>query len=252
MIALDRTGVSAPARWGGDVEAKLPDAAAFSSRAEAFELLDLSSEERRGGFAGFAPEVLPKVGKKKDFPPVWRKRKYVKQALREMSKGHCAYCQFDHTGGAWGEVEHFRPKSLFPTLAYDWHNYFFSCAICNNTKWNKWPPAGGYVRPDEDDPSVRFAFHENGGIEGAPGDEEAKLTITDFGLDRKDLVEGRETRISYALQSVRATLEMEGLTVGQKRRLVRARLPADLSPFSVAVSQCIRRAWEAAFPGQVL
>lgn len=252
MIALDREGVSAPARWDEDVKAKLPDPAAFSSRATAFESLDVNSKQRRMGFIGFAPEVLPKVGQKKDFPLVWRKQKYVKKTLRKMSQGHCAYCQTYNAGGAWGDVEHYRPKSLFPTLAYEWDNYFYSCTICNNTKSDKWPAAGSYVRPDTGDPSVRFVFDKDGGIEEVPGDEEAKITITDLGLDRQGLAEGREILIRGALASVRATLEMQGLSLNQKRHLVRARLPADLSPFSVAVSQCIRRAWKAAFPGQLL
>ncbi len=252
MIALDRTGVSAPERWEGDVDARLPDPAAFSSRAAAFERLDVNSDERRAGFKSFAPEVLPKVDKKQDFPPVWRKKKYVKKALRKMSKGHCAYCQTYNAAGAWGDVEHFRPKSLFPALAYDWDNYFYSCTICNNTKSNKWPTAGSYVRPDEDDPSMRFVFFEDGGIEETVGDDEAKCTIPAFGLDRRGLAEGRELLIRSALESVRATLNMPGLTVAQKRHLVRARLPADLSPFSVAVSQCIRREWGSAFPDRAL
>ncbi len=252
MIALDRTGVSAPERWDGDVEARLPDPAAFSSRAAAFESLDVNSKERLEGFTSFAPEVLPKVGKKKGFPPVWRKQKYVKLALRKMSEGHCAYCQTYNAAGAWGDVEHFRPKSLFPTRAYDWDNYFYSCTICNNAKSNRWPPAGSYVRPDEGDPTVRFVFHENGGIEEAAGDAEAKNTIIDFGLDRDGLSEGREMLVRSALKSVRATLQMQGLSVNQKRHLVRARLPEDLSPFSVAVSQCIRKAWNVAFPSQAL
>ncbi len=252
MIALDRTDVSAPERWEGDVEARLPDPVAFDSQAVAFESLDVNSEERRRGFKSFAPEVLPKVGKKKDFPPVWRRKKYVKKALSKMSKGHCAYCQTYNAGGAWGDVEHFRPKSLFPNLAYDWDNYFYSCTICNNKKLDSWPATGSYVRPDEGDPSVRFVFSEDGGIEEAPGDEEARITIRDFGLDRTGLSEGREILIRGALESVQGTLSMHGLTVDQKRQLVRAMLPAELSSFSIAVIQCIRRAWEETFPGHAL
>ncbi len=252
MIALDRTGISAPERWGADVEARLPDPAAFSRRAGEFEELNVNSEERREGFKSFAPEVLPKIGEKQDFPPTWRRKKYVKKALSKMSKGHCAYCQSYNAASAWGDVEHYRPKSLFPTLAYDWANYFYSCTICNTTKSNKWPPAGDYVRPDEGDPSARFMFHEDGGIEETAGDGAAKNTINDFGLDRKGLAEGREILIHGAVKSVRETLSMKGLTLEQKRRLVKARMPADLSSFSVAVNQCILKAWNMAFPSQAL
>ena len=45
-----------------------------------------------------------------------------------------------------GEVDHFRPKTKFPELVYQWSNWVYACRFCNKSKWNKWPPYG-YVNP---------------------------------------------------------------------------------------------------------
>lgn len=62
--------------------------------------------------------------------------------LKRVFGGFCAYCE-ELTEG---EVDHFRPKSRFPELAYRWSNWLFSCKSCNGYKLNKWPEAG-YVDP---------------------------------------------------------------------------------------------------------
>lgn len=54
----------------------------------------------------------------------------------------CAYCE----EYCRGEVEHFRPKSRFPELVYEWSNWLFACHVCNQMKGEKWP-SRGYVDP---------------------------------------------------------------------------------------------------------
>lgn len=54
----------------------------------------------------------------------------------------CAYCE----ELCRGEVEHFRPKSRFPELVYEWSNWVFACHDCNFAKSEKWP-TGGYIDP---------------------------------------------------------------------------------------------------------
>lgn len=58
----------------------------------------------------------------------WKPAK--KQLLKE-SKNKCAYCETPTTVVAYGDVEHFRPKSTYWWLAYCYENYLASCAICN-------------------------------------------------------------------------------------------------------------------------
>ena len=57
--------------------------------------------------------------------------------------GICGYCEEI----VRGEVDHFRPKSKFPELVYEWSNWVFACNACNSiSKKDKWPE-GGYVDP---------------------------------------------------------------------------------------------------------
>lgn len=62
--------------------------------------------------------------------------------LANAFHGLCAYCE----ERCRGEVDHFRPKSRDPELAYAWSNWLFACHDCNHAKLDKWPSLG-YVDP---------------------------------------------------------------------------------------------------------
>ncbi len=61
--------------------------------------------------------------------------KAVRQALHEMCYGsrRCMYCE----DAPADEVEHFRPKDLYPELAFAWDNYLYACGPCNGPKNNQ-------------------------------------------------------------------------------------------------------------------
>lgn len=62
--------------------------------------------------------------------------------LKRVFCGICAYCERSDKG----QTDHFRPKSTYPDLVYEWSNWLFSCATCNSAKGGKWPQFG-YVDP---------------------------------------------------------------------------------------------------------
>jgi hypothetical protein len=67
----------------------------------------------------------------------WKK---AKPQLKRESNGKCAYCEAPTNTVAHGDVEHFRPKSVYWWLAYCYDNYSYSCQICNQTyKSDKFP-----------------------------------------------------------------------------------------------------------------
>lgn len=69
--------------------------------------------------------------------------KPAKGQLKRESNGKCAYCDASTDTVAHGDVEHFRPKSLYWWLAYCYDNYLFACQICNQTfKGNNFPVPG--------------------------------------------------------------------------------------------------------------
>ena len=64
----------------------------------------------------------------------------VVQALLTMQHHKCCYCEI-HIA-EWGlgkQVEHFRPKSKFKELMYDWNNLLLACGECNYAKLSKFP-----------------------------------------------------------------------------------------------------------------
>ena len=131
-----------------------------------------------------------------------------RSTLSSRSNNICWYCerQCDAAGDLAPTVDHFRPRSRSPELAYEWSNWIFSCQRCNGLKDNKWPETG-YVDPCAAAVSERpeqyfdynFDYNEdrrsnkdNGNI--VPGDDlseaarrKAQTTIDDLGLNKLDL-----------------------------------------------------------------
>ena len=75
---------------------------------------------------------LERVGKKPQ-RHVW---KPAKEYLKEESHGKCAYCESATSTVAHGDVEHFRPQSVYWWLAYCYDNFSYSCQLCNQTYKN--------------------------------------------------------------------------------------------------------------------
>ena len=66
--------------------------------------------------------------------PTNRVFRVVRQKLDEMCSGarRCAYCE----DSAADEVEHVRPKDLYPEHVFCWANYVYACGPCNSPKGN--------------------------------------------------------------------------------------------------------------------
>jgi len=71
----------------------------------------------------------------------------VKYGLTQMCSGaqRCGYCE----DSAADEVEHIKPKSLYPEATFVWLNYLYTCGPCNTCKNNKFavfdPQTGAIV-----------------------------------------------------------------------------------------------------------
>ncbi|MYC75113.1 hypothetical protein F4X10_04975 [Candidatus Poribacteria bacterium] len=74
----------------------------------------------------------------------WKPAK--KQLLAETG-GKCAYCEAPVSGVAFGDVDHYRPKSTYWWLVYCYDNYLASCQICNQRfKKDAFPIQGQKMR----------------------------------------------------------------------------------------------------------
>ena len=61
------------------------------------------------------------------------KQEDVKKILAEkMFHGKCAYCEAKITHIDYGDIEHFKPKDIFPLLAVEWQNLLLACRVCNS------------------------------------------------------------------------------------------------------------------------
>jgi hypothetical protein len=148
-------------------------------------------------------------------------------------------------------VEHFKPKSLFPLLAYDWTNYFLACNGCNGAKLDKWPETGDYVRPDQGQPETLFVFDDRGGMKAVQAESEAQRTVDDFELDWSGLRRARQVAIRLQLAMMRDLINETGLQVVKKRRFVQRlveRAENPKAPYSQALGQNLRRLWQQHFP----
>ena len=57
--------------------------------------------------------------------------KPAKEQLLAETGNKCAYCEAPTSVVAFGDVEHYRPKSIYWWLTYCYDNYLVSCQICN-------------------------------------------------------------------------------------------------------------------------
>jgi uncharacterized protein (TIGR02646 family) len=211
--------------------------------------LRLNSEVRRKGFVTYAPEVLVKKRDRHEFPNAWGRHK---EAIATMSHRKCVYCEGPINAPAAANVEHFKPKALFPLMAYEWTNYFLGCTGCNTAKHDKWPKRGGYVRPDQGDPSRHFLFAEDGTARAVKPGSAADRMLEDFDLKREWLSDERKQNIEKMLSLLNEAVKLfQAGDEVQAKRLAHTLLGTVEGPevaYSVALTQCFWRAWESACP----
>lgn len=252
MERLDRAAFRGPTNWTQYVTGQLgPVFGPLQAASTAFEQVLHTDPVRQRGFGAYAGTVLPILAKKKadrGFPPLWQRHPTLKANLAEWSAGHCAYCQCPEMSSGHGEVEHFKPKSQYPTLVYDLDNYFLGCKRCNLSKLDKFPLPHGYLRPDAVDPDTVLTFEANGTVSAAPGNPAAVATVADLALNRTWLVNHRRMAIATPLGGLVKLMARTALSLPLQRELALERMPEPLTAYSAAVRQVLRRVWNLAHP----
>jgi uncharacterized protein (TIGR02646 family) len=84
--------------------------------------------------------------------------------LRNIQKDHCCYCDgYPVAAYSVESIEHFRPKSKYPLLAYYWGNLFYACSRCQNIKLEHYEKL--LLKPDtiEYDFNTYFLFNSTSG-----------------------------------------------------------------------------------------
>jgi hypothetical protein len=107
------------------------------------------------------------------------------------------------------DIDHFKPLEKEPLWAFTWLNHLLACSFCNsNQKRHQYPvDANGVcllVDPTTEDPADHLVLLLAAG-EYVPvaGSVKGQETIDVFGLNRDDLVKGRQAAFSRARSNMR-------------------------------------------------
>ncbi|GHH80353.1 HNH endonuclease [Kitasatospora indigofera] len=133
--------------------------------------------------------------------------KHVRQALESMARGavRCMYCD-DNRGMA---IDHFEPLERAPLRAFEWLNHLLSCAYCNSdVKREEYPvDANGFcllINPTIEDPAEHLQLMlASGEYEPVNGSPKGVESIRVFGLNRPDLIKGRQDAFDLACSNIR-------------------------------------------------
>ena len=137
----------------------------------------------------------------------------IKDALILIFGNNCAFCECDVSFGSSLDTEHFRPKSKYYWLAYEWTNFLRACKRCNTNKGVKFKINGLrvsvpnidfekdfdaflkkchikdylnedclFLHPVLDDPNEHLWFDENGVVH--PKSDKGKYSINELKLNR--------------------------------------------------------------------
>ncbi|WP_373072223.1 HNH endonuclease [Sulfurimonas sp.] len=109
-----------------------------------------------------------------------------KPYLRENFNKRCGYCDgLDvYAGGSQGfQIDHFKPKKLFPDLETEYENLVYSCPYCNRSKWDYWRDDKGFIDPCSDLYSETLYRNDKGQIKYYDGCEQGEYIHQKLKLD---------------------------------------------------------------------
>lgn len=162
----------------------------------------------------------------------------VENALAELFKGKCAYCESLIQPSQTSRTNLFRPKQFamnldgavskthYWWLYYEWHNFYSSCSICDSSKSTRFPVRGRRSQAQQSlskeealliDPCRKEDFNEDHFYPKEDGfmvelTRRGKITIDIFKLNRPNLIEARKKVVSEVRELITAAalLEDEG------------------------------------------
>ena len=128
--------------------------------------------------------------------------------LGEIENAHCSFCDgFPVKTVSANSIEHFKPKSQFPRLAYTWKNLFYCCSKCQESKLEDFDRK--LLKPDVLNYSFEYYFQydtKTGEVIPNPDRSEddferAEKTIELYGLNEHGRPKARQKTIKMYLDS---------------------------------------------------
>lgn len=80
--------------------------------------------------------------------------------LGGQAKAKCVYCESYVNATGYANIEHYKPKSLYPELTFEWDNLFVGCTLCNIPKNNFDTGKEPFIHPTYDDPEDYLTFED--------------------------------------------------------------------------------------------
>ena len=164
--------------------------------------------------------------------PVQDQYEAYRALLRQDFEFRCAYClrhEFFFGGGEAGEIDHFRPRHLFPNLENEYRNLYWSCRKCNAIKGGTWPSEAQaerglrFLDPCAENSDDHWQTHPDGTVTALT--TVGRYTVRHIRLDRPTLTQFR--RFLFALQ-VRVRAVEAALRETNLSPVLRAGLQAEL------------------------
>ncbi|MFZ2315127.1 MAG: HNH endonuclease [Gammaproteobacteria bacterium] len=126
-----------------------------------------------------------------------------KSVLIEANFDKCMYCESKVSHVYFGDIEHIKPKKLFPELEFDWGNLGFACAKCNGSKKDNYDAKTPCVDPYLEAPD-NFLIALGPFIKHKQGSERGEYTIKIIDLNRAQLIEKRLHRLTQIEKAIDA------------------------------------------------
>ncbi|WP_103018888.1 hypothetical protein [Salinibacter altiplanensis] len=197
-------------------------------------------DERRAHSVSYAhdPEAYQSGERSFEFDDSIYGHESVKSALIEAQHRKCSFCESKVTHVAYGDVEHFRPKSGhrqhseealrrpgYYWLAYEWTNLFLCCPLCNRRHKNNLFPLRNpedraqshrdeiedeepvFLHPGREDPEAHIGFRKAVAF-AKDGSTRGRRTIEALRLNREALMEVRRDYLATAFKEIRVLLRM--------------------------------------------
>lgn len=163
-------------------------------------------------------------------PPASIQGKYrhpdIKSAVIQDSHGKCIYCESEITSISYGDIEHLKPKSVYPELTFEWDNLGLACTKCNVKKNNNFDSALPYINPYLEDPED-FFMALSIYIYSKPESKRGKITELSLELNRPELLESRKERIELIRSLVENYVSETNVSL---KKLLLDQIKKELSP----------------------
>jgi len=144
----------------------------------------MNAVENHGGYSNIPKEELNQLLKH-------YRHEEIKEAVFSSSDNKCCFCEskLEEING-YPEIEHFKPKSIYPVNCFEWENLMPICRNCNGSKKNHDPICEPIINPYIDNPEEFLEF-KNLKIRALNADLKGKKTIEVCNLNRLSLLEKR-------------------------------------------------------------